>query len=137
MVSYATEEGTTICSGDSGGPQFFDLDGVWVQGGVHSWADQDCATYSGSTRTDLVGDWILEQIADYHGTDDICEVNGWYDDEVCDERCEQLDPDCLDDTGEGGGEGGGPKGCGCAADSRPVSLLWLAPLVGLLLRRRW
>ena len=27
-------------------------------------------------------------------TSDVCEINGWYEDEVCDEFCAQPDPDC-------------------------------------------
>ena len=35
---------------------------------------------------------------DVHGTRDICEANGWYDDGVCVDLlgyCEMEDPDCI------------------------------------------
>jgi secreted trypsin-like serine protease len=137
MVSYATEDGTTICSGDSGGPQFIDVDGVWVQAAVHSWADVDCVTYSGSTRTDLTWDWVLEQVEAYHGTSDLCEINGRYDNEVCELLCDQPDPDCFADTGDTGAGEPEPGGCSCA-NGGGFSTGWaLVPLLmGLGLRRR-
>ena len=50
-----------ICSGDSGGPMFhIDEEGLVTQWAVHSWGDQTCTITSGSTRTDLVVDWIYE-----------------------------------------------------------------------------
>ena len=135
MVSYATDDGTTICSGDSGGPQFIDVEGVWVQAAVHSWADSDCTHYSGSTRTDLTMDWVLDEVEAYHGSRDLCEINGWYDDGVCSTLCDQPDPDCFADTGDTGGE---PKPGGCACTSSGTRTgSWLA--AGLLLlgwRRR-
>jgi MYXO-CTERM domain-containing protein len=138
MVSYATEDGTTICSGDSGGPQFIDVDGVWVQAAVHSWADADCVTYSGSTRTDLTWAWVLDEVEAYHGSRDLCAINGWYDDDVCELLCDEPDPDCFPDTGDTGG--GGPKPGGCACSARDTGGNGLAALVllalGSLLRRR-
>jgi MYXO-CTERM domain-containing protein len=138
LVSYATEDGTTICSGDSGGPQFIDVEGVWVQAAVHSWADSDCVRYSGSTRTDLVWDWVLDEVEDYHGSRDLCAINGWYDNDICETLCDEPDPDCFVDTGDtGGGEGGG-GGCACASGGGLGVLAWPALLLGLLpaLRRR-
>ncbi len=142
MVSYVTKDGTTICSGDSGGPQFIDVNGTWVEAGVHSWADTACSTYSGSTRTDMMAEWILEQVAAYHGTDDMCEINGWYDDGVCHELCDQEDGDCFVDTGgpdTGDYDTGAgaeqdaadeePAACGCAAGRGAGAL----PAVGLAL----
>lgn len=137
MVSFATEDGTTICSGDSGGPQFIDVDGVWVQAAVHSWADADCVHYSGSTRTDLVVDWILDEVEAYHGSADLCEINGWYDNDVCELLCEQPDPDCFVDTGpfDTGGDNESPTGgCACSAGGGLGAAWWLVPL--FVLRRR-
>ncbi|MFH1468870.1 MAG: trypsin-like serine protease [Pseudomonadota bacterium] len=137
MVSYATEDGTTICSGDSGGPQFIDVDGVWVQAAVHSWADQDCVTYSGSTRTDLVWDWVLGEVEAIHGTRDLCAANGWYGDTVCDPLCDEPDPDCFVDTGDTGDFGGGGKGgCACAGGGGGGRVAWTGLLLGLLLPAR-
>jgi MYXO-CTERM domain-containing protein len=135
MVSYATDDGTTICSGDSGGPQFIDVDGVWVQAAVHSWADADCVTYSGSTRTDLTWDWVLDQVEAYHGSRDLCAINGWYDDDVCELLCDEPDPDCFADTGDTGiGPGGG---CACSSGGQATGGWALLPLLlGLVLRRR-
>lgn len=126
LVSYATDDGTTICSGDSGGPQFIEIDGMWVQAAVHSWADSDCRTYSGSTRTDLVWDWVLDEVEFVHGSRDLCWINGWYGDDVCDGLCDLPDPDCASDTGEGE-----PGGCACTSEgARPGSLVGLLLVLG-------
>lgn len=87
----------TICSGDSGGPQLMQLEegGQWHQVAVHSWGDNGCATTGGSTRVDVTLDWILERVQAQHGTDDLCEINGNYDDGVCDTWCQGEDPDCV------------------------------------------
>lgn len=121
-----------ICSGDSGGPQFHHTDERVVQWAVHSWGDGNCDTVGGSTRVDIVYDWILDQVEDVHGTRDLCEVNGFYDDGICDEDlCPDVDPDCIEavDSGDPGEE---PKGRGCS--HAPGA----AALVGLMLvaRRR-
>jgi MYXO-CTERM domain-containing protein len=134
MVSYATEEGTTICSGDSGGPQFIDVDGVWVQAAVHSWADADCVHYSGSTRTDLVREWVLSEVEAVHGSTDLCWINDWYNDGTCDTHCDLPDPDCSADTGLES-----PGGCACSAGGRAARGGALGALLlglGLLVRRR-
>ena len=57
--------------------------GEWVQIAVHSWGDENCTMTSGSTRTDLVHDWILETVVSVHGTTDFCDINGYYDDDEC------------------------------------------------------
>jgi hypothetical protein len=144
-----------ICSGDSGGPQFFSRDGFWVQGAVHSWGDQDCAIESGSTRVDIAAEWILDQIEAVHGTRDVCEINGWYGDGLCHPFCDLPDPDCqsadVDAGPDAGPEDGGPLddggasvdangGCGCAVvagrASGAGSLLALVLFAGLALLRR-
>jgi hypothetical protein len=128
-----TEGEGQICSGDSGGPQLVEEDGRWVQWAVHSWGDQTCLYQSGSTRVDLVDEWILDFVEDVHGTRDVCEANGWYGDGTCDEICETVDPDCIEDTGDP--DEGGAKACGCSQASPETGYLFLliAPL--LLLRR--
>ena len=119
-----------ICSGDSGGPQFFFTDDHWIQGAVHSWGDVDCLIESGSTRVDIATEWILDQVENVHGTRDVCEINGWYDNGVCDPFCDEPDPDCDEtpdgdagagDAGDAGGAGLVPPGdgCGCSTSSRP------------------
>jgi len=98
LSDVATNPGdTSICSGDSGGPQYFIRpDGSLEQWGVHSWGDQNCSIVFGSTRTDVASDWILEQIEATHGTTDRCEIFGLYDDDECDTECDVVDPGCHD-----------------------------------------
>jgi hypothetical protein len=90
---------SNICSGDSGGPTFyFDEEREqYVQLGVHSWGDQTCLYQSGSTRTDIISEWIFDYIEEIHGSRDICEVNGYYSDGVCTTLpdCMQEDPECI------------------------------------------
>ena len=103
LVSYSSTngEGANICSGDSGGPQFLQTSDGPVVIGVHSWGDSSCLTSSGSTRVDLVSDWILEQVLAEHGTLDLCHVNARYSDGTCDADCLAPDPDCFaEDSGE-------------------------------------
>ncbi len=96
--SSTNDNGANICSGDSGGPQYFqEEDGSWTQWAVHSWGDTSCLVQSGSTRTDIVAEWILDQVEAVHGSRDRCEVNGHYDDGVCDRFCDEFDPDCTID----------------------------------------
>ena len=101
--SDTNPNGSNICSGDSGGPMFhIDEEGLVTQWAVHSWGDQTCTITSGSTRTDLVVDWIYETIETVHGTDDICEANGYYDDDLCTTYsvCKAIDPACNQDEPE-------------------------------------
>jgi hypothetical protein len=94
-MAATNDNEATICSGDSGGPQFFqNEDGTWEQWAVHSWADQGCEQLSGSTRVDVASDWILAKIEEVHGTTDQCAVMGRYGDGLCDETCDDIDPDC-------------------------------------------
>ena len=93
------EDNANICSGDSGGPTFyFDEErDQYVQLAVHSWGDQTCLMQSGSTRTDIISEWIYDYIEEVHGTRDICEVNGYYSDGECTTLpdCLQEDPECI------------------------------------------
>lgn len=154
VETYTAQETGQICSGDSGGPQFAEVDGRWVQWGIHSWGDQNCQYESGSTRTDLGADWIMEIVEEVHGTDDLCEINGINDNGACDEDICPDDPECEDggDGGDGGsGDGGGSGGDGgsgggsaedeggggCAVAPAPTGALTLLGLLGVLgLRRR-
>lgn len=126
------ENSANICSGDSGGSQMYfdDEVGEWVQIAVHSWGDQYCSTQSGSTRTDLVSDWIFETIEEVHGTTDLCEINGHYDDDVCTEYsfCEGIDPACLVEEEE-------EKGA-CQTSSSSALWVFLLSCIPLSLRRR-
>ncbi len=94
--STANPNGANVCSGDSGGPQYYEGGDVPVQWAVHSWADASCNYYSGSTRTDVVAEWILDELETIHGTRDRCEMWGVYGDGDCDEDCDEPDPDCED-----------------------------------------
>ena len=42
-----------ICSGDSGGPSFINVNGVETQFGIHSWGDAKCVAKSGFERVDV------------------------------------------------------------------------------------
>lgn len=123
-----------ICSGDSGGPQVVELeDGRIEQWAVHSWGDSQCRVQSGSTRVDIVYEWITDQVESVHGSRDYCEINGRYGDGVCDEFCAGEDPDCAvadADTGEGEAKGG------CAIVAAPAAIV--PALLGLVVvaRRR-
>ncbi len=131
--SNTNENGANICGGDSGGPQLEITDGRLIEWAVHSWGDGNCTVTSGSTRVDLEYEWILDQVEAVHGTRDVCEVNGFYDDGWCDEECPEVDGDCVegddDDADEDGdGAGRGAACAGCDAGSGAVALL---PLLGL------
>lgn len=93
------DSNANICSGDSGGPMFhYDTElGQYVQWAVHSWGDQNCSYTSGSTRLDIVNEWIFDYIEQVHGSRDLCEVNGFYDDDECTELeiCGKTDPACV------------------------------------------
>ncbi len=145
LLSYSStnENNANICSGDSGGPQYhFNGErGLWDQWAVHSWGDSNCVSQSGSTRTDLVSDWLLEQIEAVHGTTDRCEINGHYDDGVCDDFCETLDPDCMTDPFGGTGDATSSDdpieaSGGCACDTGGAGTWWGWLAVGMLGFRR-
>ena len=152
--SVSNPDGANVCSGDSGGPQFFEHDnGRWIEAAVHSWADQYCEISSGSTRTDIAADWILDWIEEVHGTRDVCEVNEWYGDGICDDYCDEEDPDCVepgdddDDTSSGDDDDAeseadddddeGAGGCGCSsAPARSGTAASLVLLTALMVTRR-
>jgi MYXO-CTERM domain-containing protein len=107
---------TNICSGDSGGPQYAQVDGRWEQWGVHSFGfgfDSGvdlCLQQSGSTNVGTYADWIWKQIRKVHGDDyvprfagwDYCEARGMYLDRHCDPGCAEPDEDCdMDVDGDG------------------------------------
>jgi hypothetical protein len=138
LISYSAtnENGANICSGDSGGPQFFvGDDGVPIQWAVHSWGDSECLNSSGSTRVDVVAQWLLEQVESVHGSTDLCEINGLYGDGICQTDCDAVDPDCVTDTGSPEEEGSEQAACvGCSASGGAGGVL--LPLLMLLWRAR-
>jgi hypothetical protein len=151
LVSYSTTNNSSanVCSGDSGGPQYYFDGEKWMQWSVHSWADQDCTSMSGSTRTDVVGEWVLDELEDLYGTRDRCELWDVYDDGNCDEDCDEPDPDCEnpgpDDTGDDAGhdsdesdDGELKGGCTCSSTSAEegLTLSWLLLLSLVGWRRR-
>lgn len=130
LVSYSNtnEDAANICSGDSGGPQIHDPDGVPVVVGVHSWGDSNCRSSSGSMRVDLVSDWILGHVLEQHGTMDLCHVNARYSDGVCDADCLAPDPDCFPETPDGA--------LACSTGGRGSRWVWVFGLALGLGRRR-
>ena len=98
---------------------FDDEIGEWIQIAVHSWGDQSCTVQAGSTRTDLVSDWIFETVENVHGTTDLCEINGYYDDSECTEFsiCAGIDPACEVEDEEDEEKS--------ACQTSDVSVLWL------------
>lgn len=138
LVSYSSgnENNANICSGDSGGPQYHvEEDGTLVQWAVHSWGDQNCQFESGSTRTDKVAGWILEQVERVHGTTDRCEIFGQYGDGTCHTDCPEIDEDCIEPVAEVETEEA-RQGCGCSGGGPTASLAGLALALTLLRRRR-
>lgn len=123
-----------ICSGDSGGPQVVELDdGRVEQWAVHSWGDSQCLYLSGSTRVDIVYDWITDHVEDVHGSRDYCEINGRYGDGTCDTFCEGEDPDCVEEDAVADAEDEDKGRC----SSVPGGALALPGLLaGLLVARR-
>ena len=132
---------SNICSGDSGGPQYVELDdGSLQQWAVHSWGDIGCVFNSGSTRTDIAADWIEEQIEAVHGTTDRCFILQRYGDGVCDADCPAPDLDCLEPPeihGAGGASAGGDEAAsgGCATSPTPAGALPLLLLAAAFRRR--
>lgn len=148
-----------VCSGDSGGPQYHDEGDKWIQWAVHSWADSNCTSMSGSTRTDGVAEWILDELEFIHGTRDRCEMWGVYGDGACDTDCDEPDPDCEVDAADTGGESdiddpadesGSPaepggatlgdeadgKGCACASRSGAGGMFWWVLSLAFVTTRR-
>ncbi len=138
------DNGGQICSGDSGGPQYYkDPDtGEWVQWAVHSWGDQNCLFESGSTRTDVAVDFIMDFVEDVHGTRDKCAVLGRYGDGVCDLDCDAIDRDCsLKDLSnsdiaavDSGSEEASAGGCNVSSGTGMGGWLLALALIGM--RRR-
>jgi len=87
-------EGGT-CGGDSGGPNLFDLNGRWQQWGITSAGDPECQATDVYARVDKYSEWILDHVEEWHGTRDMCAINGLYDDGLCDGFCPIHDPDCV------------------------------------------
>jgi len=132
--SQTNDNSANICGGDSGGPQFFIAeDGREIQWSVHSWGDSNCTYNSGSTRIDIVSEWILDHVETVHGTRDLCEANGRYGDGICDEACDVIDQDCLEDTGDGAGDA---AECGCQTGVASMRLVFLYGLLAAVFRRR-
>jgi hypothetical protein len=124
----------SICNGDSGGPQYrvFD-DGRIEQWAVHSWASTACNGESGSTRTDVVADWILAELERIEGSADRCLLHHASADDRCEAGCDEVDPDCAEPP-VAAAEANGLMSSGCA--STPTTAAWLAVAALGLVRRR-
>ncbi len=128
MISYALEDYSVTCKGDSGGPAFIEHDGAWAQAGVHSGGDDACRDYGVSIQVSHISPWLVEELQHHHGTHDLCAINGWYDDDDCHAHCLEHDPACGDEG----------VGCACGRSSSPHPAAALLGLLtaGLLRRRR-
>lgn len=134
--SSSNKNGANICSGDSGGPQYRELDdGTYEQWAVHSWGDIDCLFNSGSTRVDVAADWVLEQIEAVHGTTDRCAIEGRYGDGMCDEECIALDTDCVETVDPASFASVEPRG-GCSTAPGTASW-WALAAIAFARRRRY
>ncbi len=78
--------GEGACHGDSGGPAFSEIGGVWHQIGVTSWGDPSCSSTGHYQRLDVLGPWLEAQGLPAPRALD-CEAPG------CDDQCEE-DQDC-------------------------------------------
>jgi len=121
---------SNVCFGDSGGPTIHFENDTWVQWGIHSFLNySNCrAGQRANTSVDHFTDWILTRVEEEHGQSDICKLNGFYDDGICDPACPNEDPDCA-------------KTCGNSISVSPrvegIAALFAGLLVlGALLRRR-
>jgi hypothetical protein len=94
QISYDqnVSRGTGPCSGDSGGPAFFQRDGTWYVAGITSYGDSGCRYYGVSTKVDAFESWIEGYTGDITGG-----TGGGVD------------------TGTGGGDGGTGSGGDCSA----------------------
>ena len=104
----------------------------WIQVGVHSWGDVNCRYESGSTRVDVAWDFIMEQVEAVHGSTDLCEINGRYEDGTCDAWCDAVDPDCVTDEAPVEEDA---KACSAVAGTSGL-LVVLPGLLALIRRRR-
>lgn len=148
LISYSSSNpnDANVCSGDSGGPQYHLSGDIWTQWSVHSWADAACTSQSGSTRTDVVSGWILDELEALYGTRDRCEIWDIYDDGICDEDCDAPDPDCATDevldTGEPtvtppkSGSAEEAEGCACSSSSGSAPVGTYLLLLSLVCWRR-
>jgi hypothetical protein len=127
--SATNADGAAICSGDSGGPQLAVGEHAQLEVyGVHSWGSTSCEGESGSTRTDVVADWLLQKVEEVHGTTDRCAIYGQYDDGRCQRDCDEPDPDCAV-LASVGVEGAQPAGCSTGPLPTTLWLCWMACLV--------
>ncbi len=78
--------GEGACHGDSGGPAFAEIGGVWHQIGVTSWGDPSCLSTGHYQRLDVLAPWLEAQGVPAPRALD-CGASG------CDGQCEE-DQDC-------------------------------------------
>ena len=98
---------TALCSGDSGGPTYLEIDGVEHIVGINSYSFGNCVNPMGATRVDLyAADFIqpwIEANDTTCGLDGLCAYKGCTDDPdcqpcgadgTCADGCALPDPDC-------------------------------------------
>ena len=95
LSNVATNPGdTSICSGDSGGPQYF----IRPDGSLEQRTLMGRPKLQHRLRlnpTYVVKDWIREQIEATHGTSDRCEIFDLYERRLR-HRLRSVDPGCFD-----------------------------------------
>jgi len=129
----ADTEDVRKCHGDSGGPSFLEVqtDTLVTQRVIgvtsHAYDQTDCFETGGvDTRVDAYLDWIEAELVSR------CEdgTRAW-----CDSFGIPTPPLPEPDVADGAAEDPA-AGCGCATTPRPMGLVWLLPLLGLLLSGR-
>jgi V8-like Glu-specific endopeptidase len=125
---------STMCFGDSGGPDFVAVNGRLEVAGVHSFVNQPaCEGLAASMRVDTVADSFIVPWAEANDPDFVAPG----DDLQPEEDDDTDDDDLGDDDGGDDGDGGGAAVGGCAAGGG-ASASWLALGLALALisRRR-
>jgi len=96
---FNEQEGPSgTCGGDSGGPLFYDFDGIWYVGGTTSWGDANCEDYGYSMRVSAFDQWITDFVGVPDCTDaaDCDDGNACTNDNCSAGTCVYTPIDCDD-----------------------------------------